>query len=417
MSTLETESPILNVPDPSIVGPKPDEIVLRQGTFDNVNTTNLNGGPAVGAFVFADTVQTLTNKTLEAATTSFGGVAPTSTIKFAETGTAGTTATIAFSQTADRQYVVPNVGADCQLVLTEGTQTVNGTKTFTDLQMTTLAIDTINEQTLDAGVTVNNVRIAEDILGFIPATVDSMQATGLAAQISMAIVPKNTGAIMANIPDNLVTGGSLRGQYSVDWQRARNLNSQVANGVYSVVPGGYGNTAQSDYSFAAGRFSNAQHQGTFVLSDSTNALHTSTLQDQLCLRFNGGEIFTGGTRSTNGRKLLKSNLNGNTLGLATIELGRITMLNNTVAMVNTKVCGVSNLGNSFYVKKSMKVCQFGGVTTNGTWFNLWDDIDPAIAGVDITYAVIGADYVIYANGIAGQNITWGGIMSWVQTTL
>jgi microcystin-dependent protein len=44
--------------------------------------------------------------------------------------TTGTTATISTNQTADRTYSIPDSGGNSAFVMTEGTQTINGTKTF-----------------------------------------------------------------------------------------------------------------------------------------------------------------------------------------------------------------------------------------------------------------------------------------------
>lgn len=97
--------------------------------------------------------------------------------------------------------------------------------------------------------------------------VHSIKATGAETNIDFAIVPKGTGAIVARVPDNAIIGGNKRGNYAVDLQLYRMLNTQVASGAASgvlsgeqnkatntdaVVCGGYGNTASGQYSFVAG---------------------------------------------------------------------------------------------------------------------------------------------------------------------
>jgi hypothetical protein len=54
------------------------------------------------------------------------------------------------------------------------------------------------------------------------------------------------------------------------------------------VPGGYYNTASGNYSFAAGRRAKANHTGTFVWADSTNADFASTGANQFLIRAAGG---------------------------------------------------------------------------------------------------------------------------------
>jgi hypothetical protein len=61
-----------------------------------------------------------------------------------------------------------------------------------------------------------------------------------------------------------------------------------ASGQFSTVPGGELNTAAGDYSFAAGRRAQANHNGSFVWADSTDADFASTGDDQFLIRASGG---------------------------------------------------------------------------------------------------------------------------------
>ncbi len=71
--------------------------------------------------------------------------------------------------------------------------------------------------------------------------------------------------------------------------------SNDASGYAATVPGGYDNTAAGDYSFAAGRRAKANHNGTFVWGDSTNADINSPAADTFIVRANGGIWFGKGT--------------------------------------------------------------------------------------------------------------------------
>lgn len=62
----------------------------------------------------------------------------------------------------------------------------------------------------------------------------------------------------------------------------------AAGGVHATVPGGFSNTATGAYSFAAGRRAKANHDGTFVWADSTDADFASTGNDQFLIRASGG---------------------------------------------------------------------------------------------------------------------------------
>ncbi len=61
----------------------------------------------------------------------------------------------------------------------------------------------------------------------------------------------------------------------------------TASGAYSTVPSGISNTASGNYSLATGRRAKANHTGTFVWADSTNADFASTGANQFLIRANG----------------------------------------------------------------------------------------------------------------------------------
>lgn len=82
--------------------------------------------------------------------------------------------------------------------------------------------------------------------------VDSLTATGSATNIDIALVPKGTGAVLAQVPDNTATAGNKRGINSVDLQTSRTNAAEVASGQYATIPGGRSNRATGDYSFVTG---------------------------------------------------------------------------------------------------------------------------------------------------------------------
>lgn len=61
-----------------------------------------------------------------------------------------------------------------------------------------------------------------------------------------------------------------------------------ALGTYATIPGGLSNRALGSYAFAAGRRAKANHNGSFVWGDSTNADFTSTATNQFLVRAAGG---------------------------------------------------------------------------------------------------------------------------------
>jgi hypothetical protein len=91
----------------------------------------------------------------------------------------------------------------------------------------------------------------------------------------------------------------------------------TASGLAAAVPGGELNTAQGNYSFAAGYRAKANHIGAFVWADSTDADFASTAADQFAVRANGGALVTG---SSGEPMLTVTNLGGND-GLRVNESG------------------------------------------------------------------------------------------------
>jgi hypothetical protein len=68
----------------------------------------------------------------------------------------------------------------------------------------------------------------------------------------IAISPKGTGAVLAEVPDGLAAGGNKRGGYAVDLQRNRSNAADVASGLYSVIAGGNSNRASGLYAAVLG---------------------------------------------------------------------------------------------------------------------------------------------------------------------
>lgn len=129
--------------------------------------------------------------------------------------------------------------------------------------------------------------------------VDSLTAAASSTNADFAILPKGTGAILADVPDNTSTGGNKRGQYAVDLQMVRSSASQVASGDYSFMTGngntcsglysaafgvsttvagsvgnfgyGYGSTVSNNYSFGGGYFSSITGQSAVGIGQGVTA--------------------------------------------------------------------------------------------------------------------------------------------------
>jgi hypothetical protein len=92
------------------------------------------------------------------------------------------------------------------------------------------------------------------------------------ANVDVVIGSKGTGALLANQPDGLASGGNNRGSGAIDLQTSRGVNTQVASGDDSNILGGINNTASGFRSSVVGGFNNTS-SGQYSLSSGrqTNA--------------------------------------------------------------------------------------------------------------------------------------------------
>jgi hypothetical protein len=102
-----------------------------------------------------------------------------------------------------------------------------------------------------------------------------------AASVDLALVPKGTGAILAQVPDNTAAGGNKRGSNAVDFQVSRTTSTMVASGQNSFIVGqnntasalnavamGLNNTASDNYCIALGYLNNATNVSVAIGSQS-----------------------------------------------------------------------------------------------------------------------------------------------------
>lgn len=87
---------------------------------------------------------------------------------------------------------------------------------------------------------------------------------------------------------NATVAGGNSNQATGDGATVGGGAGNIAGGFRSTVSGGLSNAAGGDYSFAAGRRAKANHAGTFVWGDSTDADFTSTAADTFLIRASGG---------------------------------------------------------------------------------------------------------------------------------
>ena len=110
------------------------------------------------------------------------------------------------------------------------------------------------------------------------------------------------GAGYLNIASGLrgTVGGGEVNQAAGNWSFIGGGSGNTASGQYSAIPGGNNNAATNDFSFAAGRRAQANHQGSFVWGDSTDADVASTTNNQFVARASGGVVFYSDPASASG---------------------------------------------------------------------------------------------------------------------
>jgi hypothetical protein len=100
------------------------------------------------------------------------------------------------------------------------------------------------------------------------------------------------GGVLNSAPGGSATvGGGWQNTASDDGAVVGGGAYNTASRYCSTVPGGANNSAEGDYSFAAGRRAKANHHGSFVWADSTDADFASERYDQFRVRANGGARF------------------------------------------------------------------------------------------------------------------------------
>ena len=125
----------------------------------------------------------------------------------------------------------------------------------------------------------------------------SIASDGTDTNISIAIVPKGTGAITAHIPDGGTVGGNARGANSIDWQMVRLSNNQVASGESSVILGGQVNRASGRFSIAGG-YQALASGGMSVAIGGWPASGTHTASGEYSTAVGGYQSMASGINST-----------------------------------------------------------------------------------------------------------------------
>jgi hypothetical protein len=140
-------------------------------------------------------------------------------------------------------------------------------------------------------------------------------AKGSGTNIGLALTPKGTGYISAQVPDSTTVGGNARGVRSVDLQTSRSTAAQVASGTGSAIIGGTQNRAPGTESLAFGLQSAAT-------SDQCIALGAFALASGgQCLAFGSGTTASGQYSLAGGQNSAATAIGSVALGISSrIEL-------------------------------------------------------------------------------------------------
>ena len=91
-----------------------------------------------------------------------------------------------------------------------------------------------------------------------------------AANIGIALSPKGTGSITAQVPDGTLAGGNARGANSVDLQTVRSLITQIASGAGAIALGS-NNISSSNQSIAIGNLCSSSGSQSIVMGQNCSA--------------------------------------------------------------------------------------------------------------------------------------------------
>ena len=128
-------------------------------------------------------------------------------------------------------------------------------------------------------------------------------ANSTGTNVNVGLIPKGTGAIVADIPDATSAGGNARGLQALDLQFNRSAATQVASGTESAIVSGQQNTASGTRATAIGAFQSvASGEYSWVQGNALTAsadYATATGNAALAADY-GQEARSNGTISTAG---------------------------------------------------------------------------------------------------------------------
>jgi hypothetical protein len=138
----------------------------------------------------------------------------------------------------------------------------------------------------------------------------------------LVLSPKGNGAMLAQVPDNTVTGGNKRGLNAVDLQTARGNADQVASGLSSFTVG-RNNKASGPYSVALGAANNSTGSSSSTalgLANTASGTYSVAMGNENTAS-NIGAVALGNTNISSGVGSFSVGLNNIASGNKSIAMG------------------------------------------------------------------------------------------------
>lgn len=222
----------------------------------------------------------------------------------------------------------------------------------------------------------------------------SLTASNAATTVDISIVPKAGGAIQAQVPNNLTSGGNKRGPGATDFQRGRTANDQVASGAYSCTMG-YGSKASGDYSSAFG--SGHSVTGTYAVALNGDA---NVVSGNYAACIAGSGNTASGNRSVviGGYTCVSNAFASTALG----SFSNTRSIDGSFVLASTTVSGSGD--------SQMMMLELHVATTNATQTTLCSENNSAAANNQLTLPNDSA-YVVTGLVVGRQNTT-GDSASW-----
>lgn len=170
--------------------------------------------------------------------------------------------------------------------------------------------------------------------------------TAALVNADVALVAKGTGATLAQVPDGTVAGGTKRGQYATDLQKARSAASQVASGSASVISGGQDNINAGSWSSIGGGLGNTVSNTTATIAggnSNTASGDTATIAGGGANQCTSSNSFIGGGQSNRAQTNSHAAVCG---GSGNTASGQYSFVgggqNLSATATNSTVCGGQN---------------------------------------------------------------------------